>query len=114
MAASPMALLPFIRTLATVDLNRYFRADQSAHGAASAFAVTVKKCRRITGSVKLGGYRNDLFRAEGNAELTAFAQLLVYFNISIHSVTAFLKNSRLSPEFIFYILNYIVVKLQQY
>jgi len=87
MAASAMALLPVIRTLATVHLNRYFRTDQSAHSATGAFAVTVKGRRRITSSVKLAEYRNDPFGAERNAEFTAFAQFLVYYDISLHTLT---------------------------
>jgi hypothetical protein len=114
MAASPMALLPFIRTLATVHLNCYFRTNQSAHSAAGAFVIIVKGRRRITGSVKLTGYRNDPFGAERNAEFTAFAQFLVYYDVSLHSVTGFFKNPLASPEFIFYILNCVVVKLQKH
>jgi hypothetical protein len=73
MAASPIALLPVIRTLVTIHLNGYFRTNNGAHSAASAFAVTVKRCRRVTGSVKLADYRDDLLGTERHAEFTAFA-----------------------------------------
>jgi len=74
--------LPVIRTLATVNLYCDLGANQSTDGAAGAFAVFVEGSRRIAGGIHLTGLRDDVLRAEVDANLAALAKLLVDLDIA--------------------------------
>jgi hypothetical protein len=56
MAASPMALFPFISTLVTVDLYRHLWAYQRADGAAGALAAVLEHGRQVARSIELIRY----------------------------------------------------------
>jgi hypothetical protein len=90
MAASPIAALPVMSTLATVNLYRHFGTYQGADGAACAFAVSVERSRGIACGIHLSGLRDDMLGAEADANLAALAKLLVYLYASF---CAHLKNS---------------------
>jgi hypothetical protein len=83
MAASPIAALPVIRTLATVNLYRDLGTNQSADSAAGAFAVLVEGSRRIASGIDLTGLRDDMLGAEVDANLAALAKLLVDLDVAL-------------------------------
>ena len=83
MAASPMALFPFIRILFTVNLYRHFRAYQRAYGAAGAIAIILIHGWQVAGGIQFFGDANSALGAEENAYLAALAKLLVYFDVSL-------------------------------
>jgi hypothetical protein len=82
MAASPIAALPVIRTLATVNLYGHFGTYYSTDGAAGAFATGIEGSWRIAIGIHFVGLRDGVLRAEVNANLTSLAKLLVYFDIA--------------------------------
>ena len=85
MAASPIAALPVIRTLGTVNLYSHFGTYYSADGAASAFATDIEGSWRIATGIHFIGLSDGVLRAEVDANLTALAKLLVYFDIAFGS-----------------------------
>ena len=83
MAASPIAALPVIRTLATVNLYSHFGTYYSTDGAASAFAAGIEGRRRIAIGIHFIGLRDGVLRAEVDANFASLAKLLVYFDITL-------------------------------
>ena len=83
MAASAIAALPVIRTLATVNLYGHFGTYYSADSAASAFATGIEGSGRISAGIHFIGLSDGVLRAEVDANLTALAKLLVYFDITL-------------------------------
>jgi hypothetical protein len=82
MAASPIAALPVIRTLATVNLYRHFRTYQGADSAAGALLVLAKGCRRVASGIHFIGLGDRVLGAEVYANLAALAKLLVDLDIA--------------------------------
>ena len=82
MAASPIAALPVIRTLATVNLYGHFGTYHSTDGAASAFATGIEGSWRIAIGIHFIGLRDGVLGAKVDANLTSLAKLLVYFDIA--------------------------------
>jgi hypothetical protein len=85
MAASPMAALPVIRTLATVNLYSHFGTYYSADGTASAFATGIERSWRIAIGIHFIGLRDRVLGAEVDAKLASLAKLLVYFDIALRA-----------------------------
>ncbi len=77
-----MALLPFISTLVTVDLDSHLGADERADGAAGALIVLLELGRQIAGGVGLAGGGDHLFGTERGAEQAALAQLRTNLDIT--------------------------------
>ena len=84
MAASAMALFPFIRTLATVHLYCYLRADQRADSASGAFAIIIEGSRQIAINIQFIGEGNHTLRAKGDTQLASLAKLPRNFNRPFH------------------------------
>jgi hypothetical protein len=82
MAASPVAALPVIRTLATVNLYSHFGTYYSTDGAAGAFAAGIEGSWRIATGIHFIGLRDGVLGAKVDANLTSLAKLLVYFDIA--------------------------------
>jgi hypothetical protein len=78
MAASPMALLPSMRTLLTIHLDCHLGANNGAYSAAGAFAVIGEHRAEVTCSVQFIGLRYSPFGTEAYAELASLAQLAGY------------------------------------
>jgi hypothetical protein len=99
MAASPIAALPVIRTLATVNLYSHFRTYYSTDGAAGAFAAGIERSWRIAAGIHFIGLRDSVLRAKVDANLATLAKLLVYFDITLraHLKAFFMIYSILSP-----------------
>ena len=101
MAASAMALFPFIRILVTVNLYRHFRAYQGTDGAACAIAIILIHGWQVAGSIQFFGNANRALGAERNAYLAALAKLMVYFDVSLgHSpcLSEIISITRLSVQ----------------
>jgi hypothetical protein len=100
MAASPIAALPVIRTLATVNLYSHFGTYYSTDGATSAFATGIEGSWRIAIGIHFIGLRDGVLRTEVDANLAALAKLLVYFDITLcaHLKAFFMIYSILSPQ----------------
>jgi hypothetical protein len=78
-----MAVFPYINTLATIHLNGGFGTDQSAGGAARARVfIDTGRCR-VTAGVNISGNGQATLGAEMNTHSAAFAEGLVYFDISL-------------------------------
>jgi hypothetical protein len=70
-----------------VDLYGDFGAYQSTGGAACTIAVAIEGGRLISGSIQVLRNVNGFLRAEGDAKLAPFAQLLVNLYITFsHNV----------------------------
>jgi hypothetical protein len=82
MAASPIAALPVIRTLATVNLYRHFRTYQGADSASGALIVLAKGCRRVASGIHFAGLGDRVLGAEMDTNLAALAKLLVDLDIA--------------------------------
>jgi hypothetical protein len=101
MAASPIAALPVIRTLATVNLYSHFGTYYSTDGAAGAFAAGIEGSWRIAAGVDFTGLRDGVLGAEMDANLASLTKLLVYFYIALSAhLKAFLFTMHLilSPK----------------
>ena len=95
MAASPIAALPVIRTLLTVDLYGDLGADQRANGAAGAFPAVVEHGRQVPAGVQLVRLGYGLPGTEVHADLAPFAQLAIYLDVAL--CLAFSLQSRSPP-----------------
>ena len=82
MAASPMALFPFIKTLVTVHLYRHFGAHQSTDGTSGTLAVAIECGRLVAGSVEILYDINGALGAEGDAKLASLTKFLVDLYVS--------------------------------
>ena len=83
MAASPMALFPLIKTLATINLYYHFGTHQSTDGASGTLAAVIKNGSLVSGSIQIIRHVNGVLRAKADTKLTAFAKFPVDINISI-------------------------------
>jgi len=85
MAASPIAALPVIRTLVTVNLYSHFGTYHSTDGAAGAFAAGIEGSRRVAAGIDFIGLRDGVLGAEVDAEFASLTKLLVYFDIALRA-----------------------------
>jgi hypothetical protein len=85
MAASPIALFPFMRTLATVDLYCHFRTYNCTSGTACTFATVIEGGYQIPAGIQFVRQRNHLLGAKPDTEFASLTKVLGNFNISLHS-----------------------------
>ena len=85
MAASPMAALPVMRTLAMVNLYRYFRTNNGADSTSSTLVILAEGSRRIATGIHFAGLGNCMLGAEVDTNLTAFTKLLVDLDIAFYA-----------------------------
>ena len=86
MEASPIALLPFIRTLVMVHFYRHFGAHQITDGTAGAL-VAIKYGWLVAGRIYFLCNINGAFGTERDAKLTSLTKFLVDLYKSLSHAT---------------------------
>ena len=83
MAASPIALFPFMRTLATVNPYRHFWTYYCTNSATGTLTITVGANWEIATSVYFIGSINNALGTEMYANHASLAKRFVDFNASL-------------------------------
>jgi hypothetical protein len=86
MAASPMALLPSINLLVTVDLYGCLRTDNGADGTPVALATVIERHRYVAAGIQCARKGDRLLGAEEDAHLASFADFLVDLDVPRHTI----------------------------